>query len=631
MVSPTINLLTKLCLALIFSLSSMSAGVNRSAGSQEPAAEHTPQKRAYRFSDVETVVVIGDSHGAYANLLEVLKKAAMVDEHARWVGGNAHLVSLGDFLGRGAESRKIMDLLMSMQTQAREQGGWVHVLLGNYELMNMVADTAETSVAEFHSYLDLESAEVREAEKLRYEALPAEQRQISFNEKFPPGFFGHQLAMSNKGKYGAWLRTLPYMIVINDIEMVHGGLPEMVAGLGLEGTNQRLGDMLRNYETSWDNLAAELALKGYTGYTERNEIAKALPESVAGDFVQAAQADLFNPSGPVWAWEESLCVPLSVEDTLLAALDVLGVKRVVVGHAVTPDHKIGTRFDGRVVMVDTGMFSDDYRGGRGSALVVKHGTMSAYYTDQEQAGQVMEMPRRVGARPGGLTDDELEQFLLTADIVELKDVGVGVTHPVEVVLEKDGLELSAIFKDVDFKEVRKGRRIEAMGDSWRHEVAAYGVDRLLGLELVPVTVARTVNGKQGSLQFWVNRLVNQIEILEDDIEVGGWCPMGRQYELIKVFDALIYNQDRTRQNMTFDSRYWRAILIDHSRSFESNKGFPAAVKKNKYLLVRPAMAKRLAGLTEENLQVATHGYLKPIQVRSILARRDRLLKSCLAD
>lgn len=262
MVSPTINLLTKLCLALIFSLSSMSAGVNRSAGSQEPAAEHTPQKRAYRFSDVETVVVIGDSHGAYANLLEVLKKAAMVDEHARWVGGNAHLVSLGDFLGRGAESRKIMDLLMSMQTQAREQGGWVHVLVGNYELMNMVADTAETSVAEFHSYLDLESAEVREAEKLRYEALPAEQRQISFNEKFPPGFFGHQLAMSNKGKYGAWLRTLPYMIVINDIAMVHGGLPEMVAGLGLEGTNQRLGDMLRNYETSWDNLAAELALKG---------------------------------------------------------------------------------------------------------------------------------------------------------------------------------------------------------------------------------------------------------------------------------------------------------------------------------------------------------------------------------
>lgn len=609
----------------------MSAGVSRSAESQGPAAEHTPEKSAYRFSDVETVVVIGDSHGAYDNLLEVLKKTAMVDEYAKWVGGNAHLVSLGDFLGRGPESRKIMDLLMSLEAQSREKGGWVHVLMGNSELMNMVADTAETSRAEFHSYLDLESAEVREAEHLRYDALPVEQRQISFNEKFPPGFFGHQLAMSNEGKYGAWLRNLPYMIVINDIAMVHGGLPEMVAELGLEGTNQHLGDTLRTYEASWDNLAAELALEGYTGYAERNEIAKALPESVAGDFLQAAQADLFNPTGPVWAWEESLCVPLSVEDTLLAALDVLDAKRVVVGHAVTLDHKISTRFDGRVVMVGTEMLSNGYKGGRGSALVVKRGTMSAYYTDQEQAGQVAELPRRVGARPGGMTDDELEQFLLTADILSMKDVEVGVTNPVYVELEKDGIKIPAIFKDVNFVEKRKGQRIEAMGDRWHHEVAAYGVDRLLGLELVPVTVARTINGKQGSLQFWVDGLVNQIEIQEENMEVGGWCPMGRQYELIKVFDALIYNQDRTQQNMTYDSRHWRAILIDHSRSFESNKRFPVTVKKSRYLVVRPAMAKRLADLTEENLEAATRGYLTPIQVRRILVRRDKLLKSYLAD
>ena len=616
----------------------MFSGVARSAespgpaaGSAEPIIELTQEKTTYRFSDVETVVVIGDSHGAYGNLLEVLKKTTMLDDQARWIGGKAHLVSLGDFLGRGPESRKIMDLLMSLQAQAREKGGRVHVLIGNDELMSMVSDTTDTSVAEFRSYLDLESAEAREAEQLRYEALPGEQRQTSFDEKFPPGFFGHQLAMSDKGVYGAWLRTLPYMIVINDMAMVHGGLPEMVAQLGLESTNQQLGDMFRRYETSWKNLAATLELEGYTGYAKRIEVARAIPESVAGEFVQAANAELFNPAGPVWAWEESLCVPLTVEDTLQAAMEKLGVKRVVIGHAVTPDHQVSTRFDGRVVMVDTGMLSSVYTGGRGSALVVKSGTMSAYYTDQEQAGQVAEMPRRVGGRPGGMTDDELEQFLRTADIVAIEDVGEGVTEPLHVELEQDGIKIAAIFKDVNFREKRKGRRIEKIGDRWHYEVAAYGIDRLLGLELVPVTVARTIDGKEGSLQLWVKGLVNQIEILEQDLEVGGWCPMGRQQELIKVFDALIYNQDRTQQNMTYNNRYWRAILIDHSRSFETNSRIPDAVKKSPYLVVRPAVAKRLAELTEENLEVATRGYLKEIQVRKILARRDRLLKSYMAE
>jgi hypothetical protein len=69
------------------------------------------------------------------------------------------------------------------------------------------------------------------------------------------------------------------------------------------------------------------------------------------------------------------------------------------------------------------------------------------------------------------------------------------------------------------------------------------------------------------------------------------------------------------------------VLIDHSRSFETSSNFPANVKKSPYLVVRPAVAKRLATLTENNVKIATRGYLKPAQVRKILVRRDKLLKS----
>jgi len=616
---------------VIFALPAMLPGVSWSTEPVEPVPEQAAKKITYRYSDVERVVVVGDTHGAHQVLVKVLNKSGLINEEAMWVGGKTHLVSLGDFLDRGAESRKIMDLLMSLQEQAMAAGGQVHVLMGNHELMNMTADTRDVSAAEFNSYQDLETPEIRAAEQLRYETLLPEQRTASFDEKYPPGFFGHQAAMSETGSYGAWLRSLPYMIVINDMALVHGGVPQMVADLGLEGTNQKLGDMFRAYETSWNALAQTLGKEGYVNYDEKFDIATALPEEVGGEFLAAAHAELFSPDGPLWSRENSLCVPLTVEDTLQAALTRLGVNRVVIGHTVTPDNLIRTRFEGRVVMVDTGMLSSVYEGGRGSALVVKGGNLSAIYEDHEVPADVLEMPRRVGNRPGGMTDDELEQFLMTARIVKLTELGVGVTHPLRVDLEKDGIALSAVFKDVNFKEVRKGRRIEAMGDRWQHEVAAYGLDRLLDLRLVPVTVPRVIDGKEGSLQFWVEGLVNQIDIQEQQLTPSPWCLIVPQYELLKVFDALIFNQDRTQQNLTFDSRYWRMVLIDHSRSFESANTFPMNVKKSPYLVVRPAVAKRLAALTEDNVKVATRGYLKPIQVRKIMARRDRLLKSHLAE
>ena len=72
------------------------------------------------------------------------------------------------------------------------------------------------------------------------------------------------------------------------------------------------------------------------------------------------------------------------------------------------------------------------------------------------------------------------------------------------------------------------------------------------------------------------------------------------------------------------------ILIDHSRSFEPDWKFPPAFEKDPYLVVRPAVARRLETLTQENVQAAVGDYLKPRQVKALVKRRDRLLKYHLA-
>ena len=40
----------------------------------------------------------------------------------KWSGGKTHLVQMGDLIDRGPDSRKIMDLLMNLEQQARRGG-----------------------------------------------------------------------------------------------------------------------------------------------------------------------------------------------------------------------------------------------------------------------------------------------------------------------------------------------------------------------------------------------------------------------------------------------------------------------------------------------------------------------------
>jgi hypothetical protein len=604
---------------------------------------------SYRFSGVQRLVVVGDAHGAFDNLSAILVQSGVIDEKGKWTGGTGHLVSLGDFLDRGADSRKIMDLLMDLQVQARKARGKVHVIVGNHELMNLTSDLRDVSLGEYNSYQDLEIAEERESERQRYEALSPEQRTVSFDEKYPAGYFGHRRALSPTGVYGAWLRSQPYMIVINNMALVHGGLPPMVAEYGLEGTNDQLQRMLSNYEEQWQALmgtgaepiqavpgtadsGAQLSITDpYLSFDKRLEFANTLPEERGAAFIEASSASLFSPDGPLWAREDSLCIPVTVEDTLLAALERVGVEKVLVGHTPTPDHRIETRMAGRVIMVDTGMQNRVYEGGRASALVVEGGRARAIYLGEKGDFEVKEQARRVGDRPGNMTDDELEEFLTNADIVSMEEVGEGVTHPQIVELERDGIRLKAVFKNVNFREKRKRNAVVAIGDIWRYEVAAYRLDRMLDLRVVPVTVERKIGVETGSLQFWVEGLVNWIKILERDLDIySGWCPMKPQFELMKAFDALIFNQDRSQQNLNFIRGDWMLVMIDHSRSFEPDKKFPKGIEDHPYLVVRPALARRLESLTREKLDATLEPYLKDRQIKALMVRRDRLLKYELA-
>ena len=166
----------------------------------------------YSWNDVSRIVAISDPHGAFDAMVRTLENADVIDGDGNWSGADSHLVITGDMMDRGADSRKVMDLVMQLEEQVPAEGGMVHLLLGNHEVMNLVGDLRYVTPGEYAAFADDESAEERErwfekfsAERTTGGEIDAATLRVEFDRDRPPGFFGHRQAFSSEGRYGGWL------------------------------------------------------------------------------------------------------------------------------------------------------------------------------------------------------------------------------------------------------------------------------------------------------------------------------------------------------------------------------------------------------------------------------------------
>jgi hypothetical protein len=586
---------------------------------------------AYRFTGVARVVAVPDVHGAYPELLAALREAAVIDESLHWKGGVTHLVSLGDLLDRGTESRKVLDLLMRLEGEARAAGGAVHVVLGNHEVMNIVGDLRYVTAEEYAAFAGDEDDALREAAWQRVLAQEPDAARAAFDAAYPAGYFAHRQAFSASGRYGAWLLQRPFLLTINDTAFTHGGLPAMVAKLGLDETNRTMHAHLAAYMQSWQALESELSLVRPVGFQDRQAaVAGRIAEERVQSLVAMQHAEVFTSDGPSWYRGQAMCNPYGEDENLDATLGALGAVRVVVGHTTSPTGRAVSRFDGRVILLDAGMLRSVYKGSP-AALVIEDGRLGIAYADLPGQRLPPEVrPRAVGPRPAGLPDDALEQWLEQAEVVAVEELDAGITQPQRVTLRKDGIELRAVFKQLSavFGTADRTKSID-MSDRFEYEVAAYRLDRLLGLDMVPVTVPRTVGGRRGIVQFWIDDSINLRAMVERKLQPDGWCDAEPQYNLMNVFDVLIHNTDRTQENALF-TRDWMLVLIDHSLAFRTHQKRPRLLYLGE-LQLPPALAERLAALDATQLQQALGPWLQKRQIDAILKRRDQLLREYRAS
>ena len=577
-----------------------------------------------RIEGARRVVAFADVHGAYPELISVLRETGVIDAALHWQAGDTHLVSTGDLVDRGADSRQVLDLLMRLEGEASKAGGAVHVLLGNHEVMNLVGDLRYVSAAEYAAFGGPEDTALREQTWQKVRKQEPESDRAAFDTLYPPGYFSHRKAFSPEGKYGAWLLQKPAVLVIGETAFVHAGLPPLVAELGLDATNARLRAELADYLRSWSAIETELQLARPIGFLDRPAALAVNAPEQSKRVATLQEGAVFNPTGPTWFRGQALCYPYTEADNLTAALKALNVKRVVVGHTVTPTGRVATRFDGRVIMLDTGMLRSAYQGNP-AALVFERDQWSVAYPDRPgQRESPQPLPRALGERPARLDDEALELFLREAEIVGMEDLPTGITKPTRVTLRKDGIELRAAFKQVSDTVGDRQTQFD-LADRFEFEVAAYKLDRLLGLDMVPVSVERKVGKRKGVLQFWIENSTNVRTLLEQKKKPPeGWCDTSPQYALMNVFDVLIHNTDRTQENALW-TKDGMLVLIDHSRAFATQRGMPRLLYRGG-VVVPDAFAARLATLDAKTLEQTFGGLLHRRQIQALLARRDLLLK-----
>jgi hypothetical protein len=226
-----------------------------------------------------------------------------------------------------------------------------------------------------------------------------------------------------------------------------------------------------------------------------------------------------------------------------------------------------------------------------------------------------------------LHGEAAEAFLRTAEVVSKKGIKIGITHPDQYTLTDGTRTCRAAWKTIDeFKRgvtsLQGGGVIVDFADSYKHEIAAYELDKLIGLDLVPPTVERTFGGRKGSLQLWVEGAMTEAERKKKKIAPPDPRSWNEQMYKVRLLHQLTDNTDFRNINNVLSDPSFRVYAVDFSRGFTIYTDLRAP----KELVRFPrSVLEVLKALDRPTLDAKLGHWLGGPQIESLLKRRDKIV------
>lgn len=358
-----------------------------------------------------SVVAIGDVHGAYDDFVSILKRVGLIDKQNHWAGGKATFVQVGDLIDRGPKPREVLDLMMALEKEAPEAGGRVVSLLGNHEVMNIMGDVRYVTPGNYASFADTHSEERQRSAYQQYVkwrgghtallaelAQPMEITEAEWMARHPLGFIEQREAFSPKGEYGKWLREHAPIAKEGGVIFLHGGISPGLAHLSLDTINSHVRDEINTFDATKQYLVDENVILPFFTFQEivaaaQAELTAERKSRVASNEQKQARLIEFlglgdwlsiRVDGPLWfrgydQWSDD-----EGAAEIGKLLDAYHVAHIVTGHTPQKGGRIRPRFGDKVFLIDTGMLSSYYTGGKASALEINDdGQFTAVYLDQQ--------------------------------------------------------------------------------------------------------------------------------------------------------------------------------------------------------------------------------------------------------
>ena len=226
-----------------------------------------------------------------------------------------------------------------------------------------------------------------------------------------------------------------------------------------------------------------------------------------------------------------------------------------------------------------------------------------------------------------LTQEEMERFLRQADIVATKSSKKGVTNAKQVTLFDGRFRHDAQVQDVNIElpifEVGPKYTEVNFKDSYRYNIAGYRLSRLLGLDNVPMSVERKVQGKDAAMTWWLDDVVMDEGARQKKQTVGpNPSRTASQIHVLRVFDELIQNRDRNAGNLLWTGD-WKMWMIDHTRAFRLGKDL---LKPQQLERIDRTLLAKMRELSASSLADAMGKSLTKAEMEALIARRDVIVK-----
>jgi hypothetical protein len=401
----------------------------------------------------------------------------------------------------------------------------------------------------------------------------------------------------NRG-YGRWLIEQNIAIKINDIIFAHGGISEKYSEWPLQRINEVLLEELNVYR---------IAYKRGINPKKRREM-------------------LYMPDSPLWNRDFALKGEQSYGKIVDKILKNLGAKYMIIGHTpkgspVIPQNQqeekeIRTRFDGKIWMIDSGI--SDFYYGILSYLRIENGEFFMYeWRDEIIAEEEPFEPSKF--TPEDESREDTEYYLANAAVIGYHREAVpGRTAADKVDLDDGETRRRAMFKTVDT------RRPTQIPDSYKYELAAYALDKLLGFEKIPPMMEREIESTKGSLQILVQNCFGLDKQQRENLTPPDSQAFVNALEEINVFENLVYCERKELDDILIQKESWKIFRVDFSEAFPP---IPDLIPEQKIIRCSKTLFQNLQKLSDEVIKARLKNYLNDDEMSALFRRKALIIKT----